>query len=193
MTKGRQTMRQILNGSMIGLALALAACDPAPGGNDTTAAANDTGPALPAFAVGSDTALSQIKALGEPWANAKQSDPMRDAKTGGLVNVLTSDGGSAQVFSRPEGKVWQVRLTTGAPNNCGSSEPLIAAMPKVVAMLKPGLTLSDADSLALGNGMTDLRPTTRDLDGMKATVVGGCTHWLTLAVPDQTAPAPAAG
>ena len=193
MTNGRMNVRHILTGSMIGLALALAACDPAPSGNDAAAVANDTVPALPAFAVDSDTALAQIKALGEPWADAKRSDPMRDAKTGGLVNVLTSDGGSAQVFSRPEGKVWQVRVTTGAPNNCGSSEPLIAAMPKLVGMLKPGLTLSDADTLALGNGMTDLRPTTRDLDGMKATVVGGCTHWLTLAVPDEAVPAPAAG
>ena len=178
-------MRHLLTGSMIGIALSLAACDSAPNSDDATAVVNDAAPARPAFAIGADAALAGVTALGEPWASAKRSDPMQDAKTGGLVTVLTSDGGSAQVFSRPEGKVWQLRLTTGAPNDCGSSAPLIAALPKVVDMLKPGTKLSDADSLALGNGMTDLRPTTRDLDGMTATVVGGCTHWLTLKAPEE--------
>lgn len=175
---------------LVALAIAMGGCNATPSGNDA-AVANDAAPALPAFAATTDTAIRTIRALGAPWADAKQSDPMRDAKTGGLVHVMTSDGGSAQVFSRPEGKVWKLRLTSGAPNNCGTSAVLIAALPKLTSMLKPGATLTEADIHTLGDGMTGLRPTTRTVDGIEATVVGGCTQWLTLAVPDAQ-PTPAA-
>lgn len=176
----------------LALAGLLAACDAQPAGDENVATATPT-PSGPAFNAKADAVTTGIRDLGRPWSEAKPSDPMRDAKTGGNVAVLTSDGGSAQIFSRPDGNVWQVRLVTGAPNDCGSSAPLIAALPKVAALLKPGFAFTPADQLALGNGMTDLRSTTRSYDAMTVTVVGGCTHWLTIAVPPATAgatPAP---
>ncbi len=141
--------------------------------------------ALPAFAVDSKTALAQIATYGPPWSAATPGEPMEDPATGGRATVMTGPDGSAQVFSRVEGTVWQVRLVTGTPGSCGSSAPLIAAFPKVVEMLAPGTVITPAMKLEIGNGMTDLKPTIRELHGMRITVVGGCSHWLTVAVPEK--------
>lgn len=169
----------------------LAACEQTPTEN-TSAPANSSATivrALPAFAVDSKTALAQIATYGPPWSAATPGEPMEDPATGGRATVMTGPDGSAQVFSRVEGTVWQVRLVTGTPGSCGSSAPLIAAFPKVVEMLAPGTVISPAIKLEIGNGMTDLKPTTRELPGMRITVVGGCSHWLTVAVPDKAAAA----
>lgn len=167
----------------------LAACDKTPTANEA-APANSSATivrALPSFAVGSKTALAQIATYGPPWSAATPGEPMEDPATGGRATVMTGPDGSAQVFSRVEGTVWQVRLVTGTPGSCGSSAPLIAAFPKVVEMLAPGTVISPAMKLEIGNGMTDLKPTIHELPGMRITVVGGCSHWLTVAVPEKTA------
>lgn len=180
MSLARQTL------ALATLAL-LAACDRTPTEN-TAEPANSSATivrALPSFAVDSKTALAQIATYGPPWSAATPGEPMEDPATGGRATVMTGPDGSAQVFSRVEGTVWQVRLVTGTPGSCGSSAPLIAAFPKVVEMLAPGTVITPAMKLEIGNGMTDLKPTIRELPGMRITVVGGCSHWLTVAVPEK--------
>ncbi|HVF93052.1 MAG TPA: hypothetical protein VM900_01935 [Sphingomonas sp.] len=140
-------------------------------------------PALPAFAVDAKTAIARISALGPPWSEATASEPMADPATGGQATVLTGSAGSAQIFSRVEGTVWQVRLVTGTPGSCGEAAPLVAALPKVVDLLKPGTTIDAARTTAITAGLAGAKASTHQLPGMTLTVVGGCTHWLTIAVP----------
>ena len=171
----------------LGLALATAAC-----GSPTatpTAAASPSAPDKPAFAVEGPAVIAAIQALGAPWNAAKTSDPMVDARTAGTVRVLNGAAGSAQVFSRSNGQVWQVKLVTGAANACGASQPLLDALPTMAALLKPGTTVSDADRDLVNDGLIATRRTTIDTPAMAITTQGGCTHWLTLAVPNDAAAA----
>lgn len=168
------------------LALALCGCDqPAETPN---AAATPSEPAKPAFVVDGPTVIRAIRSYGAPWNGAKSSDPMIDSKTGGMVRVLNGADGSAQVFSRREGKAWQIRLVTGAPNNCGVSDPLLAALPKLATLLKPGTTISEADHNIVNDGLLAFDRKTQRIAGFDVTTQGGCTHWLTLAVPEETPP-----
>ena len=49
--------------------------------------------------------------------------------------------------------------------------------------------IAPLDHATVGKGKTDLKPTARKLPGMRITVVGECSHWLTVAVPDKAAAA----
>ncbi|MDQ2892206.1 MAG: hypothetical protein M3R64_03825 [Pseudomonadota bacterium] len=166
----------------IGLALTLAGCgQPA---DTPTAAPTSTEPAKPAFAVDGPAVIQEVQSYGAPWNDARTSDPMVDTKTGGTVRVLNGAAGSAQVFSRRDGKVWQVKLVTGAPKNCGESQPLLDALPKLAATLKPGATISETQRNAVSDGLLTLGRKIQQMSGIAVTTQGGCTHWLTLAVPD---------
>lgn len=172
------TLLQIL---ALAAAAVLAACSETPTENNSSAIT--VVPALPAFAVDAKTAIARISALGPPWSEATASAPMADPATGGQATVLTGSAGSAQIFSRVEGTVWQVRLVTGTPGSCGEAAPLVAALPKVVDLLKPGTTIDAARTAAITAGLADTKASTHQLPGMTLTVVGGCTQWLTIAVP----------
>jgi len=173
-------MRTIAIGSTL-LALTLAACgSPSETPTPTPTA---TEPGKPAFAVDGAAVVQSIRSYGAPWDHAKTSDPMVDTKTGGTVRVLNGSDGSAQVFSRRGGEVWQVKLVTGAPNNCGSAAPLLAALPKLAAQLKPGATVSEAERNQVSDGLLTLGRDTMSISGIDVTTQGGCTQWLTLAVP----------
>jgi hypothetical protein len=163
----------------------LAACSEAPtADNNMTAAGGITVvPALPAFTIDAKTAIARIVALGSPWSGAVASTPLQDPNTGGQATILTGAAGSAQVFSRVEGTVWQVRLVTGTPGACAAAAPLADALPKVVDMLKPGTVIDPAMKTAVVTGLDGATATKHELPGMTLTVVGGCTHWLTIAVP----------
>jgi|GEM_PF-4691071 len=172
------------------LALTPAGCGPSPSADDAAnAGAGASGPVGPAFAVTTDAALAAITGLGAPWAAATPGDPMVDPRTNGTVRVLNGADGSAQVFSRSDGHVWQVKLTTGAPNNCGESAPLLAAVPTLATLLNPGTTVPEAQRNTINDGLIATRRTSVSLRGIDVTTQGGCIHWLTLAVPQDAAPA----
>jgi len=174
-------MRTFAIGSTLA-ALLLGGCG-AP--SDTPSAApTSTEPALPAFAATGDTVVRTIQSFGAPWNDAQTSDPMVDTKTGGTVRVLNGTDGSAQIFSRRDGKVWQVKLVTGAPKNCGSSAPLLAALPELAAQLKPGATIAEEERNQVSDGLLTLGRKTLTIAGIAVTTQGGCTQWLTLAVPE---------
>ncbi len=173
--------RQLL--ALVAAALVVACSETPSADNTMTASGITVVPALPAFAIDAKAAMSQIAALGPPWAEAAGGMPIQDPSTGGQATVMTGPAGSAQVFSRVEGTVWQVRLVTGTPGNCGQSAPLVEALPKIVEMLKPGTAIDAARKSAIVAGLDDAKSSKHDLPGMTVTVVGGCTHWLTIAVP----------
>jgi hypothetical protein len=173
-------MRTLAIGSTL-LALGLAACGSPSETPTPTPTASE--PGKPAFAVQGPAVVEAIQSYGAPWNDAKTSDPMVDTKTGGTVRVLNGAAGSAQVFSRREGQVWQVKLVTGAPNNCGKSQPLLDALPKLATLLKPGASISENERNTVSDGLLTLGRKTQSIAGIDVTTQGGCTQWLTLAVP----------
>ncbi|TPG15550.1 hypothetical protein [Sphingomonas oligophenolica] len=181
-------MRRAITIGTMALAIALAGCGSP---SDTPAAAPTASePAKPAFAADGPAVIAAVRSFGSPWNEARTSEPMVDTRTGGTVRVLNGATGSAQIFSRRDGKVWQVKLVTGAPNHCGVSQPLLAALPKLAAVLTPGTTISDADRNTASDGLLTLGRKTHEMSGIAVTTQGGCTHWLTLAVPEVTPTAP---
>lgn len=161
--------------------LALAACDsaPAPVAEDDNAAAEAT-PARPAFAVDLDGAAKLIDEIGAPWKGGATKDGIRDATTGGAIRTLTAPGGNAQIFTRPDGKVWQMRLIVVPVSGCSESAALKRALPNLVATLAPSTPFSTSQRLAIEDDMVSTLAKTHDLAAIRIVVLGGCTHTMTL-------------
>ena len=167
---------------ILATALALSACNSKPAAENK--AAEVTAPAAasdgPAFTATTDQASALIKGLGAPWADGTVKDGMRDAKTGGTVRTVTSLDGSAQVFVRPSGQVWQVRLIAGGANGCGDITTIRAAIPKVVNGLSPASKMTPAQQAAISSDLNDAGTRDHPITGANVSVVSGCRMWLTV-------------
>lgn len=161
-------------------ALVLSACGSKPAAENTVAAAPAASDG-PAFTVTADQASAVIRGLGAPWAEGTVKDGMRDAKTGGTVRTVTSLDGSAQVFSRPGGQVWQVRLIAGGASGCGDITTIRTALPKLINGVSPASNMTPAQQAAISNDLNDAGTRDHAITGAKVSVVSGCRMWLTVA------------
>ncbi|MGY4397430.1 putative small lipoprotein YifL [Sphingomonas sp. UYAg733] len=161
--------------------LALAACGPASlpevtYDNVTTEATPDR----PAFAVDLDGATKLIDEVGAPWKGGVTKDGIRDTTTGGTIRTLSAPGGNAQIFARPDGKVWQMRLIVKPVSGCSESTALRRGLPNLVSTLAPSTPFSATDRVAIEDDMVSTMARTHDLAAIRIVVLGGCSHTMTL-------------
>jgi hypothetical protein len=163
----------------------LAACDhvepldvPGEGGSPLPAAVAP--PSAPSFDMDEVDARDLIDSLGRPWSGKPVLDQeSEDGFTGGYSDLLLFDGGSATIYTLPDGKVWRLRLTAGFGERCGEVEPLFRAYPTVASRLTGSSSAPPPD--ALGEILNADLNQVVDLEGAKVTASGKCVRTVTFS------------
>jgi len=129
----------------------------------------------PAFALNEVQARDMLATLGAPWNDRPFADDTHtDSLTDGYIRTMLHRGGSTEVLTLPDAKVWRVELRTGAGERCGKAEILLAALPKVLAAAAPDATVDASTMAKLSAALKTKGGEEVDLGNAKVSVSGGC-------------------
>lgn len=168
------------------IALLLTACGSAdeeplaPSTNDipVPAPSKPTFAPAPAFELDEVDARDLVATLGSPWTGKPVLDrESSDEFTGGFSDLLIFGGGSATIYTLPNGQVWQLQLRTGVGDRCGSSKPLARSYPIAMKSIAPDQQNVIPPAIAKALASTSLDRL--DLDGLRVIASGDCVRQLT--------------
>ncbi len=135
----------------------------------------------PSFALDDTAALDAIAKLGTPWSTQPFLDDARpDSLTGGYYHTLGNSGGSSDVFTLPNGRVWRVNLRVGVGERCGQPSQLEAAFSGLLAIVAPKAELDANTKVKLAKALRTRTGEDADLVGVNVKMSGGCVAALSL-------------
>ena len=164
--------------------LALTGCEAAPVATSAQAdapfALNSTVPeAASRLSLTPENAMEQLVTLAKLQGDVIFESRRQDSLSGGEIISRTYGNGTAQVYTMPDGQLWQARVMAGWGDLCGKQLTNDATIAQFVSTFSPGAPVSDGKFVAtLTAALKEKRIEHASYDGTQFSASGGCVSSL---------------